>query len=530
MRSKYSTRQAPHGRVVCMESNSLTFKALRNITYNIIGYGWPFIFSVAITPIIVLKLGVQQYGLFIFINTISSLLGVISSGVEASSIKYLSEYTGKNDPVSIRKLVSTIHALFLIVAFTGSIIIIDGFLIGTNKIPQSVNTDHAELFFLFCIVALNYFISTGTKLFQVIPNALERFDISAKLSIILSTATSLMFLILVLSGHGVKSMIVTQLIISIIMICVMIRISTRLLPEGRYSLGIDKSEIKKYIHFSSLSAFNNLANTSLFSLDRVLIPIFSGVSSLTYYSLPGNISARIPGVSDILTSIIFPAASNLHAAGKTEQLKMLYVRSSRLILLVSVAISTTIILYADTILRYWLNESFAKTSTSILIILVVTSFIISLLSPVASFLLGMNKIKFNTILSVAMATLNVGLLIILLPKYGIVGAAWAYLISVTPIFYSIYKVEKKYLLLVNRFAYYTSQIIKHAIIIAIISLVSIFIKPFVTSFTLIAIVGPATVILYMAVFILLGFPEKNDTEDIGRFVKKIFRRNKIKAQ
>jgi O-antigen/teichoic acid export membrane protein len=275
-----------------------------------------------------------------------------------------------------------------------------------------------------------------------------------------------------------------------------------------------------FINLVSANFINEIARTSLISLDRILIPIFSGsISQLTYYSVPGNLAARVPGTADNLSGILFPTSTSLYISGKTDALKNLYMRSTRLIMLLSLSISFGMILNAEKIMRYWLDESFAKNSTNILIILIITNLIFALLSPIASFLMGINKMKFNTLISVSMALLNIIALIILLPRFGIAGAAWAYLMSVLPIFFAMYFIEKRYLQLQGRIKYYVYFLIKTLVTTLISGTIVLFIFiDLITNFLTLAIFGPLSVILYLAVFIALGFLEKEDYNDIKNFV------------
>ena len=63
-----------------MDINSLSYKTLKNVSYSSISYGWTIVFAVFITPIIFFKLGVDYYGVYIFVNTVASLMGLIDLG------------------------------------------------------------------------------------------------------------------------------------------------------------------------------------------------------------------------------------------------------------------------------------------------------------------------------------------------------------------------------------------------------------------------------------------------------------------
>mgnify|MGYP006910075023 CR=1 FL=1 len=107
----------------------------------------------------------------------------------------------------------------------------------------------------------------------------------------------------------------------------------------------------------------------------------------------------------------------------------------------------------------------------------------------------------------------------MLPKFGIVGAAWAYLISVLPIIFMFYYVEKIFLELSDRFVYYLKLFLK----IALVSGLSAFlckwaILPLVKGVGSIIFFGPFSVLLFLLVYGLFGFYDEEDIKAIRDFV------------
>jgi len=500
-----------------MDTESLTYKTLKNISYRFLAFLWPMIFSILITPVIVLKLGVKDYGIYIFVGTITGLLGLLDLGISYSVIKFLAEYNARKETEKIKRMIYSANSLFLLVGLLGLIISIFIFLSGHWLFASRLAGQEYYLT-LFLLAGLNFFFGSASSLYTLVPDALQRYDISSKLNILQQTATSLFILILVLFGYKLIAIFSAQLILTVILVFVRWYYSVKILPLARYRLEWDGEEIKRCYRFGLATVINNTANTSLAYLDRLIIPIFIGPSQLTYYSLPGNIAARVPGVIDNLAGIMFPASASANSVGDSDLLKRLYIRSVRLVTLIASAISLSIIFLAYPIMRYWLSVDFADKSTGVLIILTLTNFTIAMLSSINGFLYGLGKLRVSSVLSCVMAIINATLLLILLPRFGINGAAWAYLLSVLPIFYMIYYVEQKYLHLVDRRKYYQKtffQIGSSAIIFFFIT--KLMISPLITSFTTLAILGPGAVIIYLLLYKVLGFWEEEDWQDLKKF-------------
>lgn len=502
-----------------MDKNSFTFKALKNITYRFTAYVWPMIFSILITPIIVFKLGVKDYGIYVFIITITSLFSLLDFGLTSAVTKYLAEYSAQRDERRMRDLIYSANSLFLLIGTVGLFMITIMILGGHYFFPARFANNSGYYTLLFVLAAINFFVSSINNVYGLIPDALQRFDISSKLNVVWLTISPLANLIIVWLGYKLLVIFTVQLILFTLFMFARRYYSLKLLPLAEYHLAWVKEEIKKCLSFGFAMVINNTANTLLFSLDRLIIPIFAGTAQLTYYSLPGNVAARIPGVTDNLSGIILPISSGLQGTSDQERIKRFYVRSVRLVTVIASAISFSVIFLSYQILQYWLNLDFANQSTKILIILTVTNFIIALLSPITNFFFGLGKVKFSSILSVAMAVTNAICLFILVPKYGITGAAWAYLISVLPIFYMIYFIEQKHLNLEKRLAYHFQMFLKIGTTgLVFYFIAKLLIVPLITNMLTLMILGPSAVLVYIILYYLFDFFEKEDADDLKKFL------------
>ena len=327
---------------------------------------------------------------------------------------------------------------------------------------------------LFFVGGIIFLVTTVYSTFYSILTAVQRFDILTKIAMVQVTFSSLSMFFIVEMGGTLQTVFLVQLIIVGLQGIVLFYQARKVMPFANFRFGWNKNEIKNCYKFGLVTFVNNIASTALATLDRMIIPFFAGPSNLTYYSIPGNVGAKIPSMSSTLSVSIFPTVSQLSGSDDQERIKKLYIRSFRLITIIAAALTITSISFAYKILYYWLNADFANHSTTILIILALTNFILALFGPLSNFLLGLGKLKFLTISSLGMAVLNAILLVILLPRYGIVGAAYAYLISVLPVFYFFYYVETKHLILTNRTNHYIKTILGTLLSSAIVFTINIF--------------------------------------------------------
>jgi O-antigen/teichoic acid export membrane protein len=366
-----------------------------------------------------------------------------------------------------------------------------------------------------------FLITSATTIFSIIPNALNRFDISNKVGLVTITLQQVSIAIAVLNSATIPQIFLISSIMAFISSCLNMYISHRLLPNlSLYYLCIDKKEILNFYKFGISSFVNNIASSSLTYLDRIIIPFLLGPSNLTYYSLPGNVASKTSGFANVMSSTLFPLTTHLDSTNNIEKIKLLYVRSTRLLFILSASIVITIVSFSYEILNYWINNDLAEKASGILIILAITNLILSSTSPISNILLGIGKLKYLTINSIIMATLNILLIFILAPKFGLTGIAWAYLLSLLPMIWLIFKIEREYLKLESRFNFYILILSKVSIVSLIIYTINDFLlRDLVKSLFTLLIVLPLSIILFLALYFFFGFFDKKDIHDIKKFLK-----------
>lgn len=513
-----------------MSNSNLTNKTLKNASYSFINYGWSLIFALFITPIIVFKLGVDNYGVYIFVGIVASIAGLIDLGLSTAIYKYMAEYTGSGNKEKLSSLIKTSNTLFLIIGVAGfSLLCLIGFL-GNLFISNSAMQIY-DIKIIFIIIGLIFFVNAVNSSFTIIPRALQRFDITTKIGFFTTALPSLSILVIVLLNLGIKEIFIVQLVFSIIFSFLYYFISRKLLPIAKYHFSWNKLEIKRIYTFGFAAFIGNISGQTLSYFDKLIIPIFINPASLSYYSLSGSVASKGTGVLSSINSILFPVVSTLQGEKNNESIKNLYIRSFRLATVLNAAMTFSICFFSYEIMRYWLDENFAQMAGKILFVLGITYFFVSLHDQLNQFLLGMGKSKLLAKFSLGMASINIILLFILLPKYGIMGAAIAYLLSFVLLVYIIYYIENNILNLSGRFKFYIIFYFKILFVGLIFYFISRFlIKPFIVDFKSLMFFGPLSVILYLVLFRIFNFFEQSDLESLNKFKKIVLERLKIKKK
>lgn len=509
-----------------MEKTSLTYIAFKNSSWSMLGYIWSIIFTLIVTPIIVFEVGIKEYGIYLFINTVMSLFGLLDIGLGVAVTKQLSFYFGKKDENSMRRLIRSANFLFFVIGATCFLLSLLIALLGVELLPIYFSA-YEKYSNLFILAGGTFFFSTIIASYNAIFYATQRFDMSNKIGIASVTISSLLMLGAVLLGWSILGIFIVQFLTSIVISAFIYFRAVELLPLATFRFAWHKKEVLECYKFGLIAYINNMASVALASLDRLVIPFFVGPSNLTYYSMPGNITAKIPSITNTLTISMLPTTAQLVGSDENSRMKTLYVRSFRLMIVIAGAFTVTAISFSYQILQYWLSIDFADRSAGVLVVLALTNFLLALFGPLSSFLLGLNKLKFLAISSICMAVLNAVALFTLLPKYGIIGAAWAYLISVFPIIYIFYYVETRYLNLTNKKQRYLKTIAGTGFTAILVLIFNFFTSSLILSLLGLLLAGFTSVIVYVILYRLFGFFDEEDWKDIEYFSSILLKKLRI---
>ncbi|MDR3558334.1 MAG: oligosaccharide flippase family protein, partial [Candidatus Pacebacteria bacterium] len=300
-----------------MEQSSLTYTTFKNIVYNVIGYVWPMVFAIFITPVVIFHLGVKDYGIYLFIYTFLGLLGLLDVGVGTAIAKYMAHYSGQKDENALHDFIRTANSLLVVIGGTGLIvsIIVTGFGTFIPSFLPSQFAAYSQYSMVFLIIGVTFFVTCLSTIPTSLFTALQRFDISNKINITSVTVSSLSLFCVVVAGGSLFTIFFVQFIIAICITFASFHYARKILPAISFRFGWNRKYVKDCYSFGTISSINAIASTALTSLDRMIIPFYAGPSNLTYYSVPGNITGKIPGFANTLATITFPMASRFDGNG-----------------------------------------------------------------------------------------------------------------------------------------------------------------------------------------------------------------------
>jgi O-antigen/teichoic acid export membrane protein len=415
-----------------------------NSLFDMVGFVYPLVLTIVLTPVILHYIGTEAYGLFALATVLVSFLGLIDFGMAPVVLRFLSASLATSDHAGARSVVSTGILFFLAVGLFG---IAAGVVCGLFLVPKILSLSpelEDDTAFVMSVAGVGFFFSMVQHPVGAISGALQRYDVVAIARLVSTTVGAVASVLVLWLGFGLRGLIVVVALQPALMLVLLAR-GRRLLPTVRLRPAWHPALMKKMLSFSGYSFVSNLAGSMLFQLDKVVLGALTNVSVVTYYVVPANLAQRLHGAVARGTGIVLPVSTDLHARGETAALQRFYVRATRMVALVIVSFAVPVFVFAREILLEWVGSDFATTSFGTLRLLILTYAALSLTALPYYLTLGFGRPQVSAAFNVVTAAINVVLMVILIPPHGLIGAAVAYLASTVTVPPLIVFVERKLL-------------------------------------------------------------------------------------
>ena len=379
-------------------------------------------------PVFVGKLTPEGYGVWVLVSSLSGYFSLVQMGVGPALVKYVSEYNAKGDMEAVSGTMSAGIA-FTALAGTvagGVIVLAAPFLIYALRVPDSL---YAESVLSAKIAGGSFVFSLLSNDFVAVFSGLQRFDISNKYTTLKSLLTTLLNYILVVADYHLLGMAVGTALINVLGVVGAVILLRRLFPTYRFSPRAAFKHVKTIFSFGIFSFISQIATVMTTRFPELVIGFILGPASVTYFSVAKKLVAVFTTGTSQAASVMFPLASELVAQGEREKIQRTYLKAVRYFMVFSAPFYITFSYLSWNILAAWVGPAFANDASAVMSILSLSYLIASLTVIPAHFLRGFGKVQFIAKFSVGIAVVSAVMLYPLTATFGVVGTAFAVLLT-----------------------------------------------------------------------------------------------------
>lgn len=413
---------------------------IRNILSSWGGYVVRLVITFFFVPYIAAVFGDARYGVWVIIFQTINYFSLLDVGLTSAVTRFVSKHLSSRDFPKISQVLSTSSGLYLIagsLVFAGVYLFVnlffDYFKIGD---PSLVEEGKTALLILGAFMSFNFLLLPyGNSL-----AAFQRHDLTRVLAMIEELVRVLIMVWLIANGYGLVSLAVVILAVSVAKHFFGVYWLKRLFPEVEFSPRlIDGPTARTLLGYSRVSFGITVGWLIMFNTDTFLLGLLSSSAAAGVYNPGAQLMLYLRNIVNSIGAPLIPAISHVEATGDTEKIASVYFRGVKYVAYLSVLLTVGVIIYARPFVALWLPPEFARAAE----VMIVLSFGSAVFLPQIignSVLFGVGKHRYILWTLVGESSVKIVLSLLLIPKYGLVGMAYANAIPQVCLYLTLYPV------------------------------------------------------------------------------------------
>ncbi len=425
----------------------------RNTVFNAGGRLWEAAISLVLTWYVVLRLDTGGWGLWSLVGVFTAYAALFDFGVSSGFAKYIAEYAARKEARALSAVMST--GLFFYLAF-GVVIVAAGWLAVDVLMDQLVipratamtgsAPEAAEVKFLLRGALILFAANNCLAPFMAAPIGLQRMGLSNGLSIVNSVVKFAATVAFLETGFGLPGLLYTNAVVLFVQGAASIAMAYWLMPGLRIGISqMTRSCMGDLFSFGWRAQVAKLANLVNFQTDRLIIVWFYGnLGWVGLYRLGEELAGKMRQVPALLVTALLPAASDMDARGQQEELRRLYLISTKYMASVSVPLAVYCCAAADMLMHAWLGNREGLDTAAWIMRILVLGYLANLLpGPGVSIVLGKGRADLPMYAGIISTVCNIAVtigLVFTIGFYGIpLGTTLGMLISTAWFFWVVRK-------------------------------------------------------------------------------------------
>ena len=390
---------------------------------------------------LVRRLGLSQYGLWMLASAIIGGMESLSSGFGDATIKFVSKYRGRGDRAGVERIIRATLAINGTLGSLLAVFVILGSGFAITYIFKIEPQQHTLSIRMLQIAGVTLFVRSIENVFSNTLRAYEQYGRTVRISVTTRLLNVASAVLLAYLGYSVLAIMAASLIIAVLSLGLQVAAVRSVCGPVVLVPKIDRDSTREIMSFGVFSWVQALAGVFFYNADRLIVGAIMGTSALGIYAVCVQATQPIHGITSAALNFVFPHISARHEAGESHALR----RSFRIATWTNIGfvllLSAPLILFGRQILTLWMGPAFAQQGHTVLALLAVANACLG--ASVAShyILLALGQARFVASVNVLGGVLSLGCIALLMPHFGLPGAAMGRLLYAAAIALNFWKLH-----------------------------------------------------------------------------------------
>lgn len=365
------------------------------------------------------NLSLFEYGLFYAIIAFFSFFNLfVDAGFSQAVPKFIIDFKEKNDDAGLKKvlLMSLAFQLFVSVLLFFLIYLLSDFL--------SAHYFHVQVSEYLLLMGVWFITVPFSYFFGHIFIGFQKYGLSSSIEFARVALTLIFSFLLFRAGAGFYSPVIAYMAINFLLIFLYYPLSLKTVNFSGFKSKVDLPLFSAFLRFGFFVSFSSIMWVIISQVDTLIITFFKGLEAVGLYQAAVPLASIAMYFVTAATVVSYPMSAELYAKKKYDELREGINLFYRYILLVLVPCLMMLFAFSGSVLYVLFGENYYGASFALKILSIgamfssITVFNNNILSAV-----GKPRIVAKNMLYVAI--LNVVLCFVLIPLFGINGAAFA---------------------------------------------------------------------------------------------------------
>lgn len=399
----------------------------RNAALNLLGQGLPLVAGLITIPLLIDALGTDRFGILALGWTIVGYFSLFDLGFSRAMTHLISRALARGDAGEVSRIYAT--GLYCMAAF-GVLLAIAGvfaapWLTGTLfQIDADLQQEALHTFYVMAVAIPVVVLCTGAA---APLEATQRFDL---VLMVRAPLGILNFVGPLIAVYWRNDLVVVLLVLLFARLAALVAygyLAASILPKGSHAAGFDAAVVPRLFQFGAWMTVANIVAPMMLYSDRLMIASMLSMAAVAYYATPFDIVYRLAIIPNAIVGVLFPAFSALNRSNRDEA-RRLFWRGSKATFLIMFTLVLPIVILAEDLLTLWLGSEFARESTIVLQLIAVAMLVNGTARVGTSFIQGSGRPDVSAKLLLLQLPAYLALLWVLLERFGLAGAALAWLV------------------------------------------------------------------------------------------------------
>lgn len=400
----------------------------RNGTYAAAEYAAPQLGMLLAAPLLLHRLGAAQLGIWMLASAAVSSGTLVSAGFGDAAVKYVAMYQGRNDGAGVERV---LRGMLLVNLCVGGLLAAGLACVAPLIAAKMAHMD-AELARV-CVVALRIgclllLLRSLDGVFVSVLRGMEQYAAASRVSLCVRFGTLVCAVALAAMGRGVVAIMVATLVVVAAGVAAQVVRVRQAAPDVNIFPSTDRETLRMLAGYGCYTWLQVGAALLFGQADRVFVGVLLGPEAVAYYGLCTQATQPIHGLVSAGFHALFPHLSARMETGSMAQLRDTVRRALRANVLLAVGFALPLMAGSHLLLRVWVGNATADAVWLSFATLALSYGLLAMNVTAHFTLLAFGEVRRVTWVNLSAAIATLLLMVTLMPRFGLIGAATARLL------------------------------------------------------------------------------------------------------